>query len=60
MPLMEQVYGCAVFWDNATLPIRPFLMLDGFDSTDPRDYIRDFPGTPHRGIETITYLIKEG
>lgn len=36
----------------------PFLMLDGFDSTDPKDYIKGFPRHPHRGIETITYLIK--
>jgi quercetin 2,3-dioxygenase len=36
----------------------PFLMLDGFDSTDPNDYIKGFPWHPHRGIETITYLIK--
>lgn len=36
----------------------PFLMLDGFDSTDPRDYIKGFPWHPHRGIETVTYLIK--
>ncbi len=35
----------------------PFLMLDSFDSTDPRDYIAGFPTHPHRGIETITYLI---
>ncbi len=35
----------------------PFLMLDGFDSTDPRDYIRGFPLHPHRGIETVTYLL---
>ena len=36
----------------------PFLMLDGFDSVDPNDYIKGFPWHPHRGIETITYLIK--
>jgi quercetin 2,3-dioxygenase len=36
----------------------PFLMLDGFDSLDPEDYIRGFPWHPHRGIETVTYLLK--
>ena len=35
----------------------PFLMLDSFDSTDPSDYTAGFPLHPHRGIETITYLI---
>ena len=35
----------------------PFLMLDSFDSTDPNDYIAGFPIHPHRGIETVTYLI---
>ena len=36
----------------------PFLMLDSFDSTDPADYTAGFPMHPHRGIETITYLIE--
>src|SRR5574344_870022 len=36
----------------------PFLMLDGFDSLDPGDYIKGFPWHPHRGIETLTYLIE--
>lgn len=35
----------------------PFLMLDSFDSADPADYVAGFPMHPHRGIETITYLI---
>lgn len=35
----------------------PFLMLDSFDSVDPADYTAGFPWHPHRGIETITYLI---
>lgn len=35
----------------------PFLMLDSFDSTDASDYVAGFPMHPHRGIETITYLI---
>ena len=37
--------------------IDPFLMLDFFDSRDPEDYVRGFPWHPHRGIETITYLV---
>lgn len=35
----------------------PFLMLDAFDSRDPADYVKGFPWHPHRGIETVTYLI---
>ena len=35
----------------------PFLMLDAFDSRNPLDYIQGFPWHPHRGIETIPYLI---
>ena len=36
----------------------PFLMFDAFDATDPEAYIKGFPLHPHRGIETVTYLIK--
>jgi redox-sensitive bicupin YhaK (pirin superfamily) len=35
----------------------PFLLLDYFDSKDPEDYKKGFPWHPHRGIETITYLL---
>jgi len=35
----------------------PFLLLDDFHSNNPEDYIKGFPWHPHRGIETITYLL---
>lgn len=35
----------------------PFLLLDAFDSNDPSEYEKGFPWHPHRGIETVTYLI---
>jgi len=35
----------------------PFLMLDAFGSDHPGDYIAGFPDHPHRGFETVTYMI---
>jgi hypothetical protein len=35
----------------------PFLMLDAFRSDDPGDYLAGFPDHPHRGFETVTYMI---
>lgn len=46
-----------VLSNNDVYDFDPFLMLDSFDSTNPDDYTAGFPWHPHRGIETITYLI---
>lgn len=35
----------------------PFLMLDAFRNENPEDYIGGFPNHPHRGFETVTYMI---
>ncbi len=46
-----------VFGYGDTKEIDPFLMLDAFDSNNSEDYIKGFPWHPHRGIETVTYLL---
>ena len=38
--------------------IDPFLMMDNFNSVDPESYMAGFPWHPHRGIETVTYILK--
>jgi quercetin 2,3-dioxygenase len=43
---------------TATLSyVDPFLLFDHFQSDDPNDYIAGFPWHPHRGIETVTYMM---
>jgi len=39
------------------LRVDPFLMLDAFSSDDPNDYSAGFPSHPHRGFETVTYML---
>ncbi|MGY5878884.1 MAG: pirin family protein [Candidatus Thorarchaeota archaeon] len=47
-----------VFGYRETNLMDPFLLLDHFGSDNPDDYMKGFPWHPHRGIETITYMIE--
>lgn len=46
-----------VLTQNLQRRLDPFLMLDEFRSDDPNDYIAGFPDHPHRGFQTVTYMI---
>jgi len=49
---LKRVFG------HAEVPtFDPFLLLDDFHSDNPKDYLAGFPWHPHRGIETVTYMI---
>ncbi len=59
-PVMEGagVHLKRVFGFYEVPELDPFLLLDHFGSDNPDDYIAGFPWHPHRGIETVTYMIE--
>ena len=49
---LERAFG------NPQVPrLDPFLLLDDFRSEEPQDYLAGFPWHPHRGIQTVTYML---
>ena len=59
VPILEGagVHLKRVFGSSEIPDLDPFLLLDDFHSNDPAKYIKGFPWHPHRGIETITYIL---
>jgi hypothetical protein len=62
LPSRETMEGAGVhlrraFGNNEVPMLDPFLLLDDFRSENPADYIAGFPWHPHRGIETVTYML---
>ena len=61
-PAVPTIEGAGVrlrrSFGNPQVPLfDPFLLLDNFGSSNPEDYLAGFPWHPHRGIETVTYML---
>ncbi len=62
LPSRETIEGAGVHlrraFGHAEVPrLDPFLMLDDFRSQNPAEFVAGFPWHPHRGIETVTYML---
>ncbi|MHB1435425.1 MAG: pirin family protein [Thermoplasmata archaeon] len=63
LPGIETIEGAGVrlrrsFGQREVPLLDPFLLLDHFGSENPDDYMAGFPWHPHRGIETVTYMLE--